>query len=32
MNKKRIVTGVGVVLLITGIVGSIRSGIEVMPK
>ena len=32
MNKKRIVTGVGVVLLITGIVGSIWSGIEVMPK
>lgn len=32
MNKKRIVTGVGVVLLTTGIVGSIWSGIEAMPK
>ena len=32
MNKNRIVTGIGVVLLITGIVGSIWSGIEVMPK
>ena len=31
-DEKRIVTGVGVVLLITGIVGSIWSGIEVMPK
>lgn len=32
MNKNRIVTGIGVVLLTTGIVGSIWSGIEVMPK
>ncbi|WP_304970022.1 DUF4097 family beta strand repeat-containing protein [Romboutsia ilealis] len=32
MNKNRIATGIGVVLLITGIVGSIWSGIEVMPK
>ena len=32
MNKKRIVTGIGVVLLTTGVIGGIWSGIGAMPK
>ena len=32
MSKKRIVTGIGVVLLTTGIIGCIWSGIVAMPK
>lgn len=32
MNKKRIVTTIGVVLLTTGVIGGIWSGIDAMPK
>ena len=32
MNKNRIITSIGVVLLTTGIIGSILSGINTIPK